>query len=180
MENKQKFEFIFYINDVKKLITLREFTIKHFNPKAIKSLEIKEMMDRLVGVNNGRMGSLGLIPASLKERTEEYMWQNYNPNKVYNPVRNITNEKDDMYYFEINMKGDENTADKLIARSSFPASPYLNSSVMLMNPNATFGDETPKIRYRVDIFDLIPEIMSEIRSTLTSKDLTTTYEGITL
>ncbi len=180
MENKQKFEFIFYINDVKKLITLREFTIKNFNPKSINSLEIKEMMDRLVGINNGPMGSLGLIPSSLRERTEEYMWETYNPNKVYNPFRNISNEKDDTYFFEINMKGDETTPDKLVARSSFPASPYLNSSVMLNNPNATYGDDTPKIRYRVDIFDLIPEIMSEIRTTLTSKDLTTTYEGITL
>ena len=74
---EQRFEFVLYIN--KNIICQRYFSIKDYNGKSLNSLELKELMDRLVGMNNGQFGSLGLIPAQLKAKSVDFLWKNCNP-----------------------------------------------------------------------------------------------------
>jgi hypothetical protein len=73
----QRFEFVLYIND--HIICQRYFNIYDFNEDSIKSLELKEMMDNIAGMNNGDYGSQGIIPNHLKEKSLTYLWDNYNP-----------------------------------------------------------------------------------------------------
>jgi len=137
---EQRFEFILYIND--HIICQRYFNIRDYNEDSVKSLEMKDLMDNIVGMNNGDFGSLGIIPRYLKNKSVDYLWDNYNP---YMPqkeetVKNIF-EKLDNFQFEIKI-------DKVsVAKSEFCGNFF-----------------PPKVRYAVDVREIIPSIMSEIRS----------------
>lgn len=153
---EQRFEFVLYIN--KNIICQRYFSIKDYNEKSLKSLELKELMDTLVGMNNGQFGSLGLIPAHLKAKAVDYLWKNYNP---YYPKKEDTPknlfEKEDVFDFEIKV-------DKVtVAQSTFSGNFF-----------------PPQVRYQVDIKEIIPSIISEIKYTLSQKKYTTKYADVTL
>ena len=154
--DEQRFEFVLYIN--KHIICQRYFNIKDFNEDSLNSLEIKELMDRLVGMNNGQFGTLGLIPDHLKKKSVEYLWKFYNP---YNPqpepqYKNIF-EKEDIYDFEIRVDKDA------VAQSTFSGNFF-----------------PPQIRYQVDIKELIPNIINEIKDSLSKKNYTTEYVDVEL
>lgn len=153
---EQRFEFVLYIN--KHIICQRYFNIKDYNEKSVNSLEMKELMDRIVGMNNGSHGNMGIIPAHLKNRSIEYLWKNYNP---YYPqkedvYKNIF-EKEDTFHFEIKV-------DKVtVAQSVF------------------CGNFFPQqVRYQVDIKEIIPSIISEIKDYLSEKKYTTKYADVAL
>ena len=141
---EQRFEFVLYIN--KHIICQRYFSIKDFNEDSINSLELKELMDKIVGVNDY---PLGIIPNHLKKKSEEYLWKFYNPyNKQTEvPVKNNF-EKEDIYDFEI-------IVDKFVIAQSFFSGNFF----------------PPQVRYQVDIKDLIPQIINEIKETLSKKKL---------
>lgn len=142
---EQRFEFILYIND--HIICQRYFNIRDYNDDSLKSFELKELMDNIVGMNNGDFGSLGIIPRYLKNKSVDYLWDNYNP---YLPQKEETTknifEKIDNFQFEIKV-------DKVtVAKSEFCGNFF-----------------PPKVRYAVDVREIIPSIMSEIRQTLSQK-----------
>lgn len=145
---EQRFEFILYIND--HIICQRYFNIRDYNEDSVKSLEIKELMDNIVGMNNGDFGYLGIIPKYLKDKSVDYLWNNYNP---YFPqkeetIKNIF-EKVDNFQFEIKI-------DKVsVAKSEFCGNFF-----------------QPKVRYSVDVREIIPSIMTEIRHYLSQKKYT--------
>jgi hypothetical protein len=153
---EQRFEFVLYIN--KHIICQRYFSIRDYNEKAIRSLEIKELMDRIVGINNDEYKNMGIIPSDLKKKAVEYLYKFYNP---YNPpkeepYKNIF-EKEDIFDFEIKV-------DKVtVAHSSFSGNYF-----------------PPQVRYQVDIKELIPNIISEIKDTLSKKKYTTKYADVEL
>ena len=66
-------------------------------------------------------------------------------------------EDEDVFSFEIKVHGN------VVAQKQFSGNWY-----------------PPKVRYDVDIRKLIPGIISKIQKTLSSKNLTTEYAGITL
>lgn len=150
---EQRFEFVLYIN--KHIICQRYFSIKDFNEDSITSLELKELMDKIVGVNDY---PLGIIPNHLKKKSEEYLWKFYNPyNKQTEvPVKNNF-EKEDIYDFEI-------IVDKFVIAQSFFSGNFF----------------PPQVRYQVDIKDLIPQIINEIKETLSKKNYTTKYADVLL
>ena len=141
---EQRFEFLLYIN--KNIICQRYFSIKDFNPDSIYSIELKELMDRLVGMNNGNFGSLGLITRNLKNKAVDYLWRNYNPHQFKNDEPKNNYEKEDIFEFEIRV--DKN----IITKSYFS------------------GNHFPQqVRYQVDIKDIIPKIITDIKDTLSQK-----------
>lgn len=160
MNNKkiedQRFEFVLYIN--KNIICQRFFSIKDYNEKSSNSLELKKLMDTLVGMNNGKFGNLGLIPSRLKTKAIEFLWKNYNPYspKKQDSPKNLF-EKEDIFDFEIRV-------DKIvIAQSTFS------------------GNFFPQqVRYQVDIKEIIPTIISEIKYSLSEKKYTTKYGDVVL
>ena len=151
---EQRFEFVLYIN--KHIICQRYFSIRDYNETALKSLEIKELMDRLVGVNN--VGAMGIIPNQLKNKAVDYLWKFYNPYGVQTEVVAKNNfEKEDTFDFEIKVD------KEVVAQRSFSGNLF-----------------PPQVRYQVDIKELIPSIISEIKDTLSRKKYTTKYANVVL
>ena len=143
---EQRFEFVFYINN--NIICQRYFNIRDYNENAIKSLELKELMDNIVGLNNGDFGSVGIIPTFLKNRAVDYLWNNFNPYQEQTEVLRTT-DKVDNYQFEIKV-------DKaVVAKSQFSGNLF-----------------PPKVRYDVNIKEIIPSIMTEIRYYFSQKNYT--------
>jgi hypothetical protein len=152
---EQRFEFVLYVN--KNIICQRYFSIKDFNEKSLKSLELKDLMDRIVGMNNGDFGSMGIIPKMLKKKAIEFLWKNYNPYSPKEEVAKNNFEKEDIFEFEI--KVDKN----VVAKSFFSANNF---------PQA--------VRYQVDIKEMIPTIIGDIKDTLSQKKYTQKYSNVVL
>lgn len=164
----QPFEFILYINN--KIICQRFFSVRDFDKDSLQFLDMsemtnpirdfneesfhlnnmKEMIDSICGMNNGDFGQLGILPNFLKEKTKEYLWLNYNPyaESQSKEVRGIY-EKIDDFQFEILYN------KKAIAKTSFTGNFF-----------------PPKVRYAVDIKEIIPSILSEIRYYLSQNNYT--------
>lgn len=143
-----RYQFILYIND--HIICQRYFNIFDFNEASLESIELKELMNSIAGLNNGNHGSLGIIPRYLQKRSLTYLWDNYNPYSFQQEetIKNIFERKDN---FQFEIKVDEKT----VAKTEFSGNYF-----------------PPKVRYAVDVRELIPEIMSEIRSGLSQKKYT--------
>ncbi len=147
---EQRFEFILYIND--HIICQRYFNIRDYNEDVLKSYDIKELMDNIAGMYNGQYGSLGIIPRYLQNKSKEYLWDNYNPYFVQKEDEEAGKsifDKIDNFQFEIKI-------DKVsVAKSQFCGNYF-----------------PPKVRYAVDVREIIPSIMSEIRHSLSQKNYT--------
>lgn len=153
-----RFEFVLYINNGRReesdhIICQRLFDVKNYNEDVRSSLELKELMDTIAGVNNGRYGDMGIIPKFFKEQSKEVCWKLYKPyliNKV-DSGRNIF-ENEDLFTFEI--KVDKET----IAKSMFSGNWFQTD-----------------VRYAVNIRKIIPRIIDEIQKTFSKNGYTTTY-----
>jgi hypothetical protein len=143
-----RFQFVLYINE--NIICQRYFNIYDFNEDSLKSIELKDLMNAITGVNNGNFSSQGIIPRHLKQKSITYLWDTYNPYFLQNEdsARNGSDKKDN---FQFEIKVDERT----VAKSEFSGNLF-----------------QPKIRYAVDVREIIPEIMSEIRQFLSLKKYT--------
>jgi hypothetical protein len=140
---EQRFEFLLYINN--HIICQRYFNIKDFNEDCVNSLEIKELIDSIIGMNNGR---LGIIPHHLQKKTLDFLWEGYNPYSITPETapKNVY-EKIDNFQFEVKVD------KKMVGKGQF------------------CGNVFPtKVRYAVDIKEIIPSIISEIRYYFTLKN----------
>ena len=144
---EQRFEFVLYINN--NIICQRYFHIFDFNEESIKSLELKEMMDEIAGMHNGNLGwSLGIIPSFLKRKSMQYLWDNYNPYFIQTEESYKTPpKKGDVFQFEFKV-------DKRVVSAA-----QFSNEFFTLNPKVS-----------VDIREVIPTIMSEIRQTLSRKN----------
>jgi hypothetical protein len=144
----QRFEFLFKINN--NIICQRYFSIDGYNNRVLSSLELKELVDNISGMNNNNFGECGIIPKFLKDKSVDYLWDRYDP---YSEVRREedASEKDifkneDIFSFEI--KVDKN----IVAKSEFS------------------GNWFPTmVRYQVNIKPIIPNIIEEITEFFTRK-----------
>lgn len=142
---EQRFEFVLYINN--HIICQRYFGIRDFNKNTLNIDNIKEMMDSISGMNIDNIGKMGIIPNHLKEKSVDYLWGSYNP---YLPsqeqtVKTIFDKVDD-FQFEVKIN------KKVIGKSIFSGNYF-----------------QPRVRYAVDIKEIIPSIISEIRYFLSEK-----------
>lgn len=136
---EQKFAFVLYINN--NIICERYFHIRDYNENVVNSTELDELMDNIVGVNNGAYGSMGIIPKHLKKLSIDYLWSQYNPYVPQEFVQVKNNyEKIDTFTFDIKV-GKVSVAKRSFSGNLFPT----------------------KVRYQVDIKEIIPSILSEIR-----------------
>jgi hypothetical protein len=145
---EQRFEFILYINN--KIICQRYFDIRDFNEESISSLEMKNLMDSICSMSMGSYGEMGIIPKHLKNKAIDYLWSYHNmysSNQDQIP-RNIF-ERIDNFQFEIKID------KKMVGKSMFSGNFF-----------------PPKVRYAVDIKEIIPLIMGEIRYFLSQKKYT--------
>lgn len=148
-----RFEFNLYIND--NIICQRLFDVKNFNKEVLHSVELKEMMDSLTGINNDSLGQMGIIPSYFKELCRNVSWRKYKPYKVYdNKDSRSIFENEDKFTFEIKVD------KKVVARSEFSGNWFQTD-----------------VRYAVNIKEIIPEIISEIDYYMSRKEYTTVYNG---
>lgn len=155
----QRFEFSLYIND-NKIICQRFFDVKGYNEEVLDSLELRAMMNDIVGINTNQIGSMGIIPKFLKNKSIEYLWgyyDPYRPQKADEILYKNANDKIDNFQFEVKVDG------KVIANSTFSGNQF-----------------PPKVRYSVDIRELIPEIIHEIKYYLSKSSYTKQYGAIKL
>jgi hypothetical protein len=145
---EQRFEFVLYINN--NIICQRYFNIRDYNEEILKSFELKELVDRITGLSNGDFGGLGIIPKYLQKKSMEYLWGNYNPYMVPSEeAAKPTTDKVDNFQFEIKVD------KKSVIKSEFSGNLF-----------------PPKVRYSVDVREIIPSIMNEIRSYFSQKTYT--------
>lgn len=146
--DEQPFEFVLYVNN--NIVCQRDFGINDYNHEVLKSEELKELMDNLCGMSLGSFGELGLIPSHLKNKSVEYLWNNYNP-YVEQTDENyrMVPKKDDVFKFEIKYH------KRVVA------------SALFMNEFFTL---TPKVG--VDIREITKTIMNEIRLYFSLKNYT--------
>lgn len=136
--NQERFEFILYINE--NIVCQRYFDIFHYKEEFTNSLELKEMMDEIAGMNNGGLGSLGIIPNHLKKQSMDMLWEKYNPFFIPTNQYKGNGNRKDMFYFEFIVD------KKVVCKTEFPNEFY----------NLIPGLE-------INIRGIIPEIISEIR-----------------
>jgi hypothetical protein len=144
----KKFEFILYING--NIICQRFFNVKDFNEKSLRSLEVKDCVDRCVR----------MVESDLKNKTYDFLYKNYNPWKEQTPeeivVENIY-DNEDLFDFEIKVD------DKLVARKQFTGNVY-----------------PQRVRYSVDVRKIIPSIIKEIQESFSEENYSVEYCGISL
>lgn len=145
MKNKireERFEFVFYINN--NIIVQRFFQVPHYNKDFRFSYEVKELMDILMGMNNGPYGSLGIIPNNFKEKNMMVEWKDYNPLYAQSP------EQVNPYDYDLFQKEDIFSLDIKVDKRKVGSAQFC-------------GNYFPRhVRHQVDITGIIPEIISEI------------------
>lgn len=144
-DEQQRFEFLLYINN--HIICQRYFNIRDYNEEVISSSEMKNLVDSIVGMDIDGFGGMGIIPKHLKNKSVDYLWGNYNP------------------YFLQQEEGPKNIYDK-IDNFQFEIKVDKNSVVKAQFSGNFFP---PKVRYAVDIKEIIPSIMTEIRNSFSQK-----------
>lgn len=136
---QERFEFVLRIN--KNIICQRYFEVKGFNEEVLNSYDLKTSVDNVVD----------LIEERLKLNTRNYLWrfhstfdEKQDPADV--PVDGIWDNGMDIFDLTIKMDG------KTLITRPFYGNYY-----------------PPRIRYQVDIKDMIPYIVDSIRDTLSAK-----------
>jgi len=172
------FEFVLRINN--HIICQRYFNINNFNPDVLGSLDMKELLDSIAGVNNS-WGTMGIIPNFLKERSSEYLqFFEDNPHLSYknrdSEVKNIY-DKYDSYTFEIKIEG------KIVGISEFSGNifpPKIRYKVNLKHETNIWGDKVLDSKGSAKSLDIIPNIVKEIKKTFSRKSYAGDYMGYPL
>jgi hypothetical protein len=127
------------------IICQRYFHIKGFNEKSLKSFELHNMVFECVHI----------LKNDMKEKTREYLWKYYQPYKEQVDTdidRRDIYEKIDDFKFEVRV-------DK--------------KPVIIRGFNG--NQFPPKVRYQIDIKDIIHDIIGSIRHYLTLEKYTYNY-----
>jgi len=159
-----RFEFILYKKNGKEkngdnhIICQRLFDVRGYNEDVLKSYELKELMDNIVGVEVGTIGSMGIIPNYFKKLSKGVCWGTYNPYRIKtgDESKNIF-EDEDLFTFEIKVD------KKVVATSAFSGNWFQTD-----------------VRYAVNIREIIPDIIDEIQEYFSRNSYTTTYGGYDL
>jgi hypothetical protein len=148
MRKVEKTPYEFYLYINGNIVCQRYFQVRKFNREVVKSLDLKDMIDHVTNI----------IQKDLKNKTRDYLYSYYNPHieQLESEIdrKNIYENED---FFDVELKIDEKT----IVKKRFSGNVY-----------------PPKVRYSVNIKELIPEIISIIQDTLSQKNYSTNYAGL--
>lgn len=157
------FEFILRIND--HIICQRYFTIKNYNNDCRESLEIKEMMDDIMGVK--QTTSLGIIPDYFKWQCMDY---SYKDNESSYNQNNKFNDKEDNFTLEILKNNVNRLRDK---DGDFDLDDLQKESIIVgMFDGNLFH---PNVRYEIDVRSIISDIINIIQDGMSQKNYTKMY-----
>ena len=146
------YEFLLLINN--KPIVGRNFSIRGYNSDSLRSIELKETID----------DAIYIIKEQFKDRSMDYLYKYYNPyitqdeKELSDRTKNVNiYDNEDIFTFQIKVNG------KIVAESIFSGNDY-----------------PPKIRYDVNIREIISEIIATIQQGLSLKKYTKQYCGYAL
>jgi hypothetical protein len=141
-----KLEFLLTLNE--NIVVQRYFNVRGYNPEARKSLELTDVMSNICyDIHN-----------DLKEKSNDYLLENYNQIIVDENILNTSNT-DGPEYFILTVK----IGDETICQSGLDAKVY-----------------PPKIRYTVDIRPQIKTMLRELTDIFSSENFTTKYMDYSL
>jgi len=168
------FEFVLKING--NIICQRFFPIYNFNEDVIDSLEMKELLDRIVGMNNLSGWEIGIIPDFLKKRSSEYLqFFEDNQHLPYNNINIWANK--DTYTFEIKING-EVVGVSQFEGNTFP--PKIRYGVNLHHQTNIWGEKEFNDKGLPIKLDILPIITKDIIKTFSKKSYTKEYMGYSL
>jgi calcineurin-like phosphoesterase family protein len=150
MKKIEKTPYEFYLYINNNIVCQRYFQLKGYNEKVLKSVELKELIDEVAGI----------VQKDLENKTRDYLYMHYNPFESQDPEtiqRMNIYENEDVFDVEVRVH------DKIVAKKRFTGNVY-----------------PPKVRYSVNIKELIPVIISTIQEKLSQKKYTQSYAGIEL
>lgn len=127
------------------IICQRYFAVKNFNPKTVWSVLTIDCVEDCVD----------MIQGQLKNKSLEYLWNQYNPYEKQTEDqinRTPIYDKEDIFDFEIRID------ERVFAAKHFTGNVY-----------------PQRVRYSVDIRDLIPKIISLIQDTLGQEKFSVEY-----
>ena len=141
----QNFEFNLTING--NILCKRYFSVRDVKFDNIK--DVKPMMDELTGMDNDYFGGMGIIPTYLKNKSIDFLWKTNNPyfkqTEDMIDKRNVF-ENEDLIGFKITFFDFRTNEERLIGETQFSGNFF-----------------PPKVRYEINIRDIIPEIIGIIR-----------------
>lgn len=138
-------KFEFILRINSNIICQRFFAVKNFNPKVSGSVDIIECLNECVE----------MVQKQLKLKSLEYLWSQYNPYEKQSEEqvnRVSVYDKEDIFDFEIRID------EKVIAARRFTGNVY-----------------PQRVRYSVDIRDLIPKVISRIQDTMGQEKFNVEY-----
>jgi hypothetical protein len=150
MKKIEKTPYEFYLYINNNIVCQRFFQLKGYNDKVLKSIELKELIDDVVEI----------VQRDLMNKTRDYLYSHYNPFEPQDPE---TSQRINIYENEDVFDVEVRIYDKIVAKKRFTGNVY-----------------PPKVRYSVNIKELIPEIISTIQEKLSQKKYSQTYAGIEL
>lgn len=158
MENQNEmvnpFEFVLSIND--NIICQRYFNIKNYNEDFRESLEVREMLDEVMGMSDSY--ELGIIPNFFKKKCVDKLWSTYNSSYLQNTIRvKDIYEIPDNFHFQVMVN------KEVVAATSCSANLYQYN-----------------VRRNIDVRDIIPEIVRTVSHYMSLKNYTKEYSGIKL
>lgn len=127
------------------IICQRYFAVKNFNPKSVYSLNLIECVNDCVEIVQGQ----------LKKKSLEYLWGQYNAYEKQTEDqinRTPIYDKEDIFDFEIRID------ERVVGARRFTGNVY-----------------PQRVRYSVDVRELIPKIISQIQYTLGQEKLHVEY-----
>lgn len=129
-------KFEFLLKINSNIICQRYFAVKNFNQKSVYSLDLIECVNDCVEI----------IQSQLKKKSLEYLWGQYNPYEKQTEEqinRTPIYDKEDVFDFEIRID------ERIVGTRKFTGNVY-----------------PQRVRYSVDVRELIPRIISQIQYTL--------------
>lgn len=127
------------------IICQRYFAVKNFNPKSVHSLNLIDCVNDCVE----------MVQSQLKKKSLEYLWGQYNPYEKQTEDqinRTPIYDKEDIFDFEIRID------ERVVGAKRFTGNVY-----------------PQRVRYSVDVRELIPKIISQIQYTLGQEKLHVEY-----
>ena len=127
------------------IICQRYFAVKNFNPKSVYSLNLIECVNDCVE----------MVQSQLKKKSLEYLWGQYNAYEKQTEDqinRTPIYDKEDIFDFEIRID------ERVVGARRFTGNVY-----------------PQRVRYSVDVRELIPKIISQIQYTLGQEKLHVEY-----
>lgn len=127
------------------IICQRYFAVKNFNPKSVSSLNLIDCVNDCVEMVQGQ----------LKKKSLEYLWNQYNAYEKQTEEqinRTPIYDKEDIFDFEIRVD------ERVVGARRFTGNVY-----------------PQRVRYSVDIRELIPKIITQIQETLGQEKLHVEY-----